>query len=567
MICNICRNEFSNASALALHVVKAHKITTQEYYDKYIHETSGICNVCGSQTTFRGIVVGYDNFCSRKCSASSKETREKFKNTSISKYGVDSPSKLNETKDKMKLTCLNKYGQTSASKCDDIKTKIKTTNLLRYGEISASKSDIIKEKMKNTNINKYGVKCILQLPYVNELRKTSINKTYINSPFSSIEVRDKSRSTMINKYGVPYTLSPNSPLTNIIKIKTKYTKNINVLNKHIELFNKHNCTDVTYNDEEFTFMCNICNNIITEPYAITHLRLSANQCPCTYCFPRERYSSFAERELYDYVFTLDSSIVSNDRTVISPKELDIYSPTHNIAIEYNGLYTHSESFKPNNYHINKTLLCNDKNIRLIHIFEDEWMYKKDIVKSRLASIFGYSTRIYARKCSLGIISQSVCDDFLNANHIQGSINSKYRYGLFHNNMLIAVMTFGKSRFKHSEHELLRYCSILNITVIGGASKLFKYHINNTEFNEIISYADRCWSNGNLYESLGFNFESFTQPSYAYIENGIRNNRMNYQKHKLLKRGYIEDTEHKMMLNAGIYRIYDCGNYKFKWIRK
>jgi hypothetical protein len=212
-------------------------------------------------------------------------------------------------------------------------------------------------------------------------------------------------------------------------------------------------------------------------------------------------------------------------------------------------------------------LCDNKGIRLIHIFEDEWLYKKDIVKSRLSSIFGYSNRLYARKCSLNIISQSICDDFLNANHIQGTVQSKYRYGLYYNNELVAVMTFGASRFKRSEHELLRYCSILNTTIIGGAGKLFKYHVNNTKFTEIISYADRCWSIGHLYESIGFEFESFTLPSYSYIENGIRNNRMNYQKHKLIKNGYIGNNEHDMMNNAGIYRIYDCGNYKFKWIRK
>ena len=177
---------------------------------------------------------------------------------------------------------------------------------------------------------------------------------------------------------------------------------------------------------------------------------------------------------------------------------------------------------------------------------------------------GLNTRIFARKCKVTLLDAKTVYDFLETNHIQGSCQSKYRYGLYYNDELVSVMTFGKSRFSENEIELLRFCNKLYTNVIGGASKLFKHFLqDHPDITNIVSYADRCWSIGNLYEKLGFSKQSVSEPSYFYIVDGIRQNRMNFQKHKLVAEGFDPNkSEHEIMLERKIYRIYDCGTIKY-----
>lgn len=253
-------------------------------------------------------------------------------------------------------------------------------------------------------------------------------------------------------------------------------------------------------------------------------------------------------------------------TILDGRELDIYIPEKKLAIEFDGLYWHSEVNKENNYHFIKTEECERKGIQLIHIFEDEWKYKQEIVKSRLKGLLGLNERMFARKCDCKQISYDESKNFLDMNHIQGNCVSKYRYGLFYNNELVSVMTFGESRFKKGEFELLRFANKLNTNVIGGASRIFKHFLReHQEIKEIISFADRRWSKGNLYEKLGFMKVEKTKPNYFYIINGVCENRINFQKHKLVAEGADPNkTEHQIMLEKGYYRIYDCGNMKFRF---
>lgn len=282
-------------------------------------------------------------------------------------------------------------------------------------------------------------------------------------------------------------------------------------------------------------------------------------------------SQKGEKTLCSFLEDLNVQFINNERITIYPQELDIYIPEKKVAIEYDGLYWHNELKKDKDYHLNKTLECEKNGIRLIHIFEDEWIHKKDIVKSRLKSIFGIvNNKIYARKCTIKDVSFNESKTFLEENHIQGNCVSRYRYGLYYNNELVSLMTFGENRKKlgsksEEEHyELLRFCNKLNTLVIGGASKLLNYFIKTHKPKEIISYCDKRWSVGNMYEKLGFKLVSISKPNYFYIINGKRENIFKYRKSELIKQGFDKNkTEHEIMLERGIYRIYDCGTILYK----
>lgn len=294
-------------------------------------------------------------------------------------------------------------------------------------------------------------------------------------------------------------------------------------------------------------------------------------CPMCYA---EMSVSREEMELRDFVKELCSNAVRfNVRNIIQPLELDIVDDANNIAIEYDGLYWHSdEKLKDCKYHLNKTNLCSQNGYRLIHIFEDEWLDKKEIVKSRLENIFGKTPyKIGARKCMVREISQREAKEFLTNNHIQGNVNSSIRYGLFYNGELVSVMTFGKLRknlgstSEEGHYELVRFCNKLHCNVIGGASKLLHHFIREFNPKRIISYADKRWSNGEMYVKLGFEHLRDSKPSYFYSLHGkTRENRFKYRKDILVSEGYDKNkSESQIMRERGYSRIYDCGCMVFE----
>ena len=265
----------------------------------------------------------------------------------------------------------------------------------------------------------------------------------------------------------------------------------------------------------------------------------------------------------------------HDRGLLRGFELDVYIPSKGIAFEYDGLYWHSEAKKDDQlYHVKKTLACKEKGVRLIHVFEDEWVNKNEICKSRISSVLGLDNkRIYARKCIVKEIQANEANKFISENHIQGISYGKYNYGLFNDGELVSVMTFCGLRRnlggKKEEgcYELLRFCNKLNTTVIGGAGKLFNRFIKDISPQKVISYADKRWSCGDLYYKLGFEYIHDSKPNYFYLVNGERRNRFNFRKDVLVREYGCpnEMSEKEFCRMNGWYRIYDCGSMKFEYI--
>ena len=257
-------------------------------------------------------------------------------------------------------------------------------------------------------------------------------------------------------------------------------------------------------------------------------------------------------------------ILTSERSVINPYELDIYLPESGIAIEFDGLYWHSDKFKDKRYHQNKTLLCKDKNIHLIHIPELLWDKKQNIIKSIILNALKLNTiKIFARNTICKEIDFKCYSDFLTINHIQGPVSSKYRYELFYNDELIAVFGYGKSRFNKNELELHRYAPKLGYSIIGGFSKLLKH----SGFNGT-TYVDMNFFTGEGYLKNGFSFISMSEPSYIWINpsTGIYYTRYQTQKHKLKNILSVFDeslTESENMELNGYFKIYDSGCIKLK----
>lgn len=278
--------------------------------------------------------------------------------------------------------------------------------------------------------------------------------------------------------------------------------------------------------------------------------------------------SKAEKEIVDYIKSLNISVIENDRSTIAPLELDILIPTHNIAIEYCGLYWHTErSGKTKNYHHEKYLKCKNNNIKLLTVFEDEWIIKKDQVKRKIAHELNKTLgeRIYARKTVICKLSTKEKKEFFDNNHIQGNGPSSINIGLKHENMLVACMGFIKTRNGH--YILSRYSTCNH--VIGGFSKLLKYFQINYDWKSITSFADLRWSNGNLYEQTGWNTDKILKPDYYYLHNHKRYHKFNFRRKNLktILGDKFDDnkSEFENCKDNKIYRIWDCGKIKYSLI--
>lgn len=198
--------------------------------------------------------------------------------------------------------------------------------------------------------------------------------------------------------------------------------------------------------KKFDFKCKKCGNEFHNKLSFGNYYKYGTFSSCSKCHPYS-CSSFAEKEIVEFIKTFyDGEVLTNKRTIIPNSELDIYVPKKKLAIEYDGIWWHTEEAgTPSSYHLDKTNKCENAGIQLIHIFENEWKYKKDIIKSHLKHLFGiYDKTIYARKCIAKEISVDKSIQFQNDNCIYENVKTKVNIGLFHNDELISIMAFDKS---------------------------------------------------------------------------------------------------------------------------
>lgn len=499
----------------------------------------------------------------------------------------------NEIKEFIKTTFLDKNNKISSSYIRSFKIK----NPSKFKEINSLVSFTITDKFTEV------IYCILndifELPkcYCGNPVKTWSSKGYsktcsIECHCKSKNKKEKTKLSCLKKYGVENpSLNPN--IINKIKeskLERYGSKNYNNRKKSLETlsvknFNEHLKfldKDIEpyfdaieyYDKDKRIYKCKICGNI----FELEYWQNQSNQIRCTVCKPK--YKSKGEGDISSFLTLLNIEYKKEDRTVLKPKELDFFIPEFKLAIEYNGLLWHSYgntgyTYLNNldreniNYHLNKTNKCKENNIQLLHIFENEWLdpIKQDIWKSIISNKTKNNKTIYGRKCIIKEISSQLSKEFLDQNHLQGNRTASIKLGLFYEDELISILTLAKPRYnKNYDWEIIRFANKKYINVIGAFSKLLKY-FRQHYMGSIITYADKRYSNGDLYRSNGFIELKDSPPNYFYVD--IKNmkllSRIHCQKHKLkdiLENFDVNLTEAENMFKNGYRRIWDCGNKVF-----
>lgn len=530
------------------------------------------CAVCG-KVLKASLVIEGKKYCSHKCSGKSPERLEKVKKTTLERYGVENAFQSKELQEKQKKTCIEKYGVENVFQSEDIKDKIKQINLERYGVEFVQQSDEIKDKVKKSNLERYGVEHSSQRKEVREkTEKTNLEKYGSKTPAQNKQVVEKMKKTCLEKYGVDCTLKVDE--IDKKRKETWFSKHYKYITEKWKdyLMPLFSVEEYKGRDKVYKWKCVKCGNEFESNMDISRQFINGlGYMPrCLNCFPITAGKSLKEKEVFEFVKSIyDGEIVENDRCILKGKELDVYIPSKKLAIEFDGLFYHNELSKDKNYHLFKTNECEKQGIQLIHIFEDEWINKREIVEDRIKSILGiYDRKIYARKCQIKSISPKESNQFLEENHLQGGDNSSIRYGLFFEDEFVSLMTFGKPRFnKNFDFELIRFACKIGVQVIGGFGKLLKNFTRNNPDKSIVSYADRRYSNGNVYLKNNFSFMEISKPNYFYVRGVEKYSRYQCQKHKLkniLGDNFDENlSETENMFFNGFYKMYDCGNLVYK----
>ena len=529
--------------------------------------------------------VGY-RFCGRPTSCQCARENHSAKISASKKAMTETDVLL--ANEKRKATVEKRYGVKHVGQVPEFREKIETTSLKRFGH----RSNLVaqKDQIRSTNLDKYGYAFPMQNPTINARAR----QTLIDNGGSLFDKRAEFTIVMQERYGTDHALQNDSlkdkaTVSNIKRFGFPHASQSPEVKQQI----KNTCLsrygvnhprqrDLDYNDNDLMLTSDpLYFKSEYERLGIYGLLSTSNLSRAvvrnllvSHGLDYDKNLTAPERMVADILDENDVEYRVRDRRVIAPLELDFYIPSLKLAIEVCGLFWHSEgSGKPRDYHLNKLRLCEKAGVRLLTIFDDE-LDKLSIVESRIKHALGLSIRrCGARQTTVKEISTKEATDFLLKHHVQGSCRSQIRFGAYHENCLVAVMTFGGLRRslgqrdkKSGTWELLRFASAASIA--GVASKLFKSFVSTYAPNEVISYCDKRWGQGGLYQQLGMTHISDTTPGYWYVSKNKRerHHRFKFTKGKLVKDGHDPAlTEKLIMQNLGFDRIWDCGHSKWKWI--
>ena len=424
---------------------------------------------------------------------SKKEKQQKMERKFLEKYGVKNPYQSKEIQNKIIEQNLKQYGVKYNTQRSDMIEKTKETKLKRHGDSNYNN----REKLKQTCLERYGVEHPNQTQMPNEIYNILHDKNLLESKILSLNEKDR---TLIN-------------------LKKLLNYNVSTIGIYVKL-------------HELDSLINYSN-----------------------------IKSDSENKIINFLNKNNIVFEKNNRHILNGKELDIYIPDYNVAIEYNGTYWHSSLYKDKNYHYNKSKLCEEKGIRLIHIWEYEWENERQrpILENIILSACGkIQNKIYARNCKIEIRESKNMKQFFEENNIQGFRGGKFAICLIYNNEVVMSYIMGKAFFGKGKYEweVIRGATKLGCSVIGGASKIWKYFKNNYNPQSCVYYVDYNYFNGQSIQYLD-NFKFIkTQPSFKNwwrTENKIKNrDPLHHEKIKELEKEGL------------VIPIYNAGTKVYVW---
>ena len=454
----------------------------------------------------------------------SKLVQEKSRNTKLQKYGVSNYNNRN----KALRTRLDRYGKYMT---DEMLLKSKNTSMQLYGCEFASQSKDFKDKAKQTRYSKNNGNYFSQKT-INRLKETS-KDNYIKS-------NNKRIITLKNKYkSYNRCFYTSKKLLHILEDpEINFIRYINELD---------------YENKNFAYIETDLNISYTALLNYAHKYKFKDLLNNT--------RSHFQQDVINFLKTLNIDYIENCRNIISPYEVDIYIPEKNIAIECNGNDWHSKYRCDKKYHYNKSVMCENLGVRLIHIFEYEWKNERQrpILENIIKNAIGINeNKIYARKCRIVVKQSKEMRDFFDKNNIQGFRGGKFAICLEYNTEIIMAYMmgypfFGKGKY---EWEVIRGATKLGYTVVGGASKIFKYFIENYNPKNCVYYIDYNYFNGNSLKNL---------PNMKFIKTQIS------FKNYWINEGRVKNREPKrnseikeLYRNGDVLQIYNAGTKVYIW---
>ena len=538
-ICKNCGKEFVLNKQQELNYTKYNKLIQycsencgKELIQKYLETTNLKRELIAIEL---GISVPtYESIANKYNLKRTKEQIAKLKiqnmqNTMQEKYGITNAME----KEEFRQTLSNTQNNKTKEEKQEVYNKIKQTKLEKYGDENYHN----KEQAKQTMLNKYGVVSGYQTEKSIQNRiKSSSDKYGVDNPFKSSEVHKLARQKMLERYRVETGLESEKIRNKAQLTNLKLYGNINAFkNKDIQ-------------QKQFS--------TIKEKYGVNfacQLEQCANSTPKTHSKPNERYTK----------------LLNPDKTEIALENYRYDMSKKNVLIEIDPTYTHNTYFNPFgtpkeiNYHLDKTNTALKNGYQCIHIFD--W---DDFVK--IKNMFLDKKTLYARNLQIKEVDLLETSEFLNNYHLQNNCRGQeIRLGLYKDNELIEIMTFGKPRYnKNYEWELLRLCTKPEYKVVGGTEKLFKHFIQLVNPESIISYCDNSKFSGEVYTRLGFIQKGKPSPSLHWSKGSehITDNLLRQRGFdQLFNTNYGKGTSNEeLMIEHGWLPIYDCGQMTFIW---